>query len=138
MLFLIIIGFLLILGFILLFIGGNCDVYCDDLYIWSGGALVLVMIFALVCIVPDIISAHIEFDYIKEKYYNLERQINTIEYDDIVTDKNLRNQVLEMNNTISEHKVKSKNIWVGDWYSEEIGNIKPLEWKSKKYNTTEK
>ena len=138
MLFLIVIGILLILGFILLFIGGNCDVYCDELYIWCGGGLVLVMILALVCIVPDIIKTRIEFDYIKEQYYNLERQINTIEYDDIVTDKNLRNQVLEMNNIISEHKVKSKNIWVDVWYSDEIGKLKPLVWKSKKYNTTEK
>lgn len=104
----------------------------------GGLLLILAVIACLIFIVPDIISAHIEFDYIKEKYYNLERQINTIEYDDIVTDKNLRNQVLEMNNIISEHKVKSKNVWVDAWYSEEIGKLKPLEWKSKKYNTTEK
>ena len=98
----------------------------------GAGLLALVTFGILICMVPDIEKAHIEFDYIKEKYYNLERQINTIEYDVIVTDKNLRNQVLEMNNIISEHKVKSKNIWVDAWYSEEIGKLKPLEWKSKK------
>ena len=88
--------------------------------------------FALLCIIPDIISTRIEFDCIKEEYHNLELQINTIEYDDIVTGANLRNQVLEMNNKISVHKVLSKNIMVNLWYSEEIGNLKPLEWKSKK------
>ena len=55
---------------------------------------------ALLCIIPDIIVTRIKFDYIKEEYHNLELQVNTIEYDDIVTGANLRNQVLEMNNKI--------------------------------------
>ena len=131
----IILSILLFIGFITFLTGcvrENCDIAR------GGGFLLLAVLTALIVIVPDIIKTRIEFDYIKEKYYNLERQINTIEYDDIVTDKNLRNQVLEMNNIISEHKVKSKNIWVDVWYSDEIGKLKPLVWKSKKYNTTEK
>ena len=92
---------------------------------------------ALLFLIPDVIATRIKFDYIKEEYHNLELQINTIEYDDIVTGENLRNQVLEMNNKISEHKVYSKNILIGIWYSEEIGNLKPLEWKSKKNNLGE-
>lgn len=62
--------------------------------------LSLFMGLALLCIIPDIIVTRIKFDYIKEEYHNLELQVNTIEYDDIVTGANLRNQVLEMNNKI--------------------------------------
>ena len=35
-----------------------------------------------------------DFDYTKEKYYNLKNQIEYVSHDDIVTSKNLRNQVL--------------------------------------------
>lgn len=120
---------LFIAGFICVYIGDN--IYKDILCV--GGILLSVFMgFALLCIIPEIILTRIEFDYIKEEYHNLELQVNTIEHDDIVTGANLRNQVLEMNNKISEHKVYSKNIWVNLWFSEEIGNLKPLEWKSKK------
>lgn len=122
---------------ILFFVGAFCFLFFFDslsygiLYV-GGSLLSLFMGLALLCIIPDIIVTRIKFDYIKEEYHNLELQVNTIEYDDIITSANLRNQVLEMNNKISEHKVYSKNIWVNLWYSEEIGNLKPLEWKSKK------
>lgn len=127
---LIIIIILFIAGIICWYISDN-NYYSVILYV--GGILLSVFMgFALLCIIPDIILTRIEFDCIKEEYHNLELQINTIEYDDIVTGANLRNQVLEMNNKISVHKVLSKNIMVNLWYSEEIGNLKPLEWKSKK------
>ena len=103
---------------ILFFVGAFCFLYFFDSFsdiIYVGGLLLsLIMGLALLCIIPDIILTRIKFDYIKEEYHNL------------------RNQVLEMNNKISEHKVYSKNIMVNLWYSEEIGNLKPLEWKSKK------
>lgn len=127
---LIIIIILFIAGIICWYISDN-NYYSVILYV--GGILLSVFMgFALLCIIPDTILTRIEFDCIKEEYHNLELQINTIEYDDIVTGANLRNQVLEMNNKISVHKVLSKNIMVNLWYSEEIGNLKPLEWKSKK------
>lgn len=107
------------------------DSLSDSIYL-NCILLSLFMGLALLFIIPDIIVTRIKFDYIKEEYHNLELQVNTIEYDDIVTSANLRNQVLEMNNKISEHKVYSKNILVNLWYSEEIGNLKHLEWKSKK------
>ena len=64
-------------------------------------------------------------------HYNLKAQVEYIDKDDIVTSENLRNQVLNMNNTIDSHRVYHKNIWIGDFYSEKIGNLPKLEWKSK-------
>lgn len=129
---------IVLIALILLLIVGVILTYCffddgdDEIGIVTGIISFFIEV-ALLFLIPDVIITNSsEFDYIKEEYYNLERQVNTIEYDDIVTDKNLRSQVLEMNNKISKHKIYSKSKMIGIWYSEEIGNLKPLEWKSKK------
>ena len=72
-----------------------------------------------------------DWEYCEAKYYNLKQQIEYVDKDDIVTSENLRNQVLEMNNEIDAHRIYSKNIWFGYFYSERIGNLPKLEWKSK-------
>jgi len=76
------------------------------------------------------------FERTKEEYRNLEMQVaeyNTLpdsvkimslEYD-------IRKDVLEMNNTISKHKVMSKSLWIGPWNSEEIGRLPKLHIVSK-------
>ena len=69
-------------------------------------------------------------EYQKSTYYNLKHQVEYVSKDDIVTSENLRNQVLEMNNCIDKHKVYRKNKFVKDFYSDEIGNLPKLEWKS--------
>ena len=73
-----------------------------------------------------------KFSQIQSEYDNLKEQLADVENDDIVTGENLRNQVLEMNNTIAEHKNYCHNAWVGMWYSEEIGKLENLKWSSKK------
>jgi hypothetical protein len=83
---------------------------------------------AVVIISIVLINEENEFAYNKEQYYNLQKQVETLSKDDIVTGENLRNQVLEMNNMISKHKIYSKSSWVGVFYSEEIGSLEPLEW----------
>lgn len=83
---------------------------------------------AVVIISIVLINEENEFAYNKEQYYNLQKQVETLSKDNIVTGENLRNQVLEMNNMISKHKIYSKSSWVGVFYSEEIGNLEPLEW----------
>jgi Ni/Fe-hydrogenase subunit HybB-like protein len=83
---------------------------------------------AVVIISIVLINEENEFAYNKEQYYNLQKQVETLSKDNIVTGENLRNQVLEMNNMISKHKIYSKSLWVGVFYSEEIGSLEPLEW----------
>ena len=73
-----------------------------------------------------------DFEYLEEKYNNLKVQLEEVERDDIVTGENLRNQALDMNNEISKHRCYSKNMLVSMWYSERIGNLEPLKWKSTK------
>ena len=92
----------------------------------------IIALCAEVCMLLSTITLSSEFAYTEAQYNNLKKQVEYADQDDIVTDANLRNQVLEMNNTISEHKCYSSNIWIGVWYSERIGNLEPLKWKSNK------
>ena len=87
-----------------------------------GGLGVLFVLISLLTISSD-------FAYIEEEYNNLKHQLEYVTYDEIVTDENLRNQVLETNNIISKHNVYSRNPWVDMWYSEHIGNLPKLEYK---------
>ena len=90
--------------------------------LFSSGVFVIMLMFAM--------TLSTQFDYTEEKYNNLKQQLEYVEYDDVVTSENLRNQVLDMNNEISHHKCYAKNFWVGMWYSKAIGQLQPLKWKS--------
>ena len=71
-----------------------------------------------------------DFEFCEAEYYNLKHQVEYVNKDDVVTSENLRNQVLRVNNTIDHHRIYHKNIFVGDFYSEKIGNLPKLEWRS--------
>ena len=76
----------------------------------------------------SLINRNTRFDYIKEQYNNL-KTISEC-YDtrdkDRIESITLRSDVLQMNNLISEHKVKSQSPWVSVWYSKEVGDLKPI------------
>lgn len=88
----------------------------------------LVVIGMLLCTI-DLKSS---WDYQEDQYNNLKMQVEMCDRDDIVTDANLRNQVLERNNNIAKHRQYSKNKWIGMYYSEHLGTLEPLQWKSDK------
>jgi hypothetical protein len=71
-----------------------------------------------------------QFAYREDQYNNLKAQVEMCDRDDIVTDANLRNQVLEMNNDICKHRRYSINVWTGMFYSKRIGDLELLQWKS--------
>lgn len=89
------------------------------------------------CILISLIGQNAEFEQDKERYYNTKNMIeqccefSTDSTQNAVIYEN-RSKILEINNMISEHKVYSKNKWKNVWYSEEIGNLKPIEYKTKK------
>lgn len=77
-----------------------------------------------------------EFEYTIEKYGNLKTLVE--EYNETVDstgypelEYDIRKQVVDMNNEISEHKVMRKSIWKGPWYSKEIGDLPKLSVKRK-------
>lgn len=105
--------------------------YNDDLYFAGAtltvmGCVSVLIVLVLAIVIPPSLA------YEEEKYNNLKEQLQYIEHDDIVTKENLRNQVLDMNNTISSHKIYSHNWWVGLWFSERIGSLEPLRWRNQK------
>ena len=114
--------------FVCLFVCGILINIKDSLNI-IGWFLSIPLGFVLVIMAINLMTLSDDFGFEKEKYYNLKEQVEHIETDDVVTAENLRNQVLEMNNTISKHKSYKDNIWIGMWYSEDIANLEPLKWK---------
>lgn len=90
-----------------------------------------VFLFVLILCAISLCNRGNRFENIKEQYTNIKMQVDdynnlpdslknvSFEYD-------LRNNVVEMNNTVSEHKVMSKSIWTGPWYSEEVGILEKL------------
>ena len=123
----ILLGCLVIFGFFMAYFGDYYEVFLLECIGRVAGIISSFILVILLCFLPTLQS---DFDYTKEKYYNLKSQVEYVESDMIFNDANLRNQVLEMNNKIASHKVYSKNWWIGKFYSEEIGNLPRLQWKS--------
>ena len=115
---------------IILIIYGNKEY--EDWAVFTGATLSIIGGIVVVIMLLCASTLPADFAYTEEKYNNLKTQLEKVERDDIVTGENLRNQVLDMNNEISKHKCYSQNMWVSMWYSERIGNLQPLEWKSTK------
>ena len=116
------------LALVFTYVGMKYD--CFGLFLLGAIPACLVLIALIICICVGM-TIESDWEYTEAQYYNLKAQVEYIDKDDIVTSENLRNQVLDMNNTIDSHRVYHKNMWVGDFYSEKIGNLPKLEWKSK-------
>lgn len=90
-----------------------------------GGLSATVVVF--ICI--SLIGINAEFEVTKAKYENVKYEVDryNMSYEsDKIDAITLRQSVLDMNNTISQHKILSENPWHSLWYSEEIGNLEKL------------
>ena len=92
-----------------------------------GGALCLA---AVVCLLT-LININKRFEEEKEHYANLKMQVedyNTLpdSCKNISFEYDIREDVLRMNNSISNHKVMSRSPWVNLWHSKEIGDLEKL------------
>lgn len=119
---------ILLLGIVLIYLEDKLDsVICAI----CGFSSILVGTIALIVCLSISFTLKSDWEYYKAQYYNLRQQVEYVDKDDILTSENLRNQVLDMNNKIDSHKIYHNNFWLKDFYSEEIGNLPKLEWKSK-------
>ena len=119
-------GVLIAISIILLII--NSHKWYSDLTTFVCGTILILCLFAAIACGFSLLTIEKDFDYIEAQYNNLKEQVDYVDYDYILTDANLRNQVLEMNNTIAKHYTYCDNPWLGLWYSERIGNLENLEW----------
>ena len=117
---------------LLLIMWGRNDYSVEDFVLPIGVVGGMVCTIAFILVLADASTLESQFALIELKYYNLKEQIEQTEDDDIVTGENLRNQVLDMNNTIAEHRSYCDNMWIGMWYSKRIGKLQNLKWKSRK------
>lgn len=119
-------GVLIAISIILLIINSH-KWYSDGTEFICVAIITLSLLAALFC-GGSLLTIEKDFDYIEAQYNNLKEQVEYVDYDYILTDANLRNQVLKMNNTIAKHRTYCDNPWLGLWYSERIGNLENLEW----------
>lgn len=107
----------------------TCKSYWDAHEVAFYLTIIFSGVFIIVCL--TLCNRGKRFDLVKEEYGNLKMQVEeynslpdscklvTFEYD-------IRKGVLSMNDKISRHKVMSKSIWRGLWFSEEIGRLDKL------------
>lgn len=130
MLLITVLGVLMLLGIVMVILS-NAKYRYDDL---GMPGWLMTIIFGLCFIGALLVTIDLKsnFAYNEDRYNNLKAQVEMCDRDDIVTDANLRNQVLEMNNDIAKHRQYSKNVWIGMYYSEHLGSLEPLQWKTNK------
>lgn len=119
-----------------LFVGCFAWAFFDEKHMDCSMSIGTMSGIALVIILFSFINIGNRFNYIVEKYNNLKLQVeeynnmsehikvSSLEYD-------IREDVLEMNNTISKHKVMSQSVWTSCWYSKKVGNLEKLKLSSK-------
>ena len=119
---------ILLLGIVLMYLEDKLD---STICAICGIGSIFISTIALTVCLSIGFTLESDWEYYKAQYYNLKQQVEYVDKDDIITSENLRNQVLDMNNKIDSHKIYHNNFWLKDFYSEEIGNLPKLEWKSK-------
>ena len=120
----------LLLASIALFIYGkknkwkreNCLIAGVVGMIFIGGTFLVLV--GVLCVKPA------QFAWNEQQYYNLKAQVEYVDFDYSLSDNNLRNQVLEMNDGIACHRAFSHNWFVGVFYSERLGELEPLKWRA--------
>ena len=123
---------------ILWFIIKNRITKKNDYWAWSGMETtdIVCTILIVLTIIPLIIfgcmfaTKSSERDTIIAQYENLKQQTEEFIADDVLTEDNLRVQVLKMNNKIVEHKAYVDNWLVGAFYIKEVGELPLLDWEN--------
>ena len=131
---LIIVAILLIIPVVLLVVDYYKNIFWDPTLIWIWVVGTFFINLGVFC---SLININREFDYTIEKYNNLKvlveeynEKADSTGYPELEYD--IRKQVVEMNNEISRHKVMHDSPWNGSWYSEEVGNLPIITYKTKK------
>lgn len=120
----------LLLASIGLFIYGNEDEWDrEDCYIAGVVGMILIGV-AFLALVGKLCVKPAEFAWNEQQYYNLKAQVEYVDFDYSLSDNNLRNQVLKMNDDIARHKAFSHNWLVGIFYCERLGELEPLKWRA--------
>ena len=127
---------LTVIIFLVLFVGCLVWALLDEYHLDFSMFGCIISGIVLVIILLSFINIGNKFNYIVEKYDNLKLQVeeynnmsesikvSSLEYD-------IREDVLEMNNTISKHKVMSQSVWTSCWYSKKVGSLEKLKLSSK-------
>lgn len=113
----------------------KCNYYSDWEH-WGIVSLIAAVVVAVFMVVVPLtlINRNSRFEYTAEEYNNMKSLVeqynncpDSSAFRIVSLEQDIREDVLDMNNTISEHKVMSKSPWVGPWYSEKVGRLEKLK-----------
>ena len=103
------------------------------------GAIFIVDVIVLIVAPCTLINRNTRFEYVIEQYNNVNDMVSDYNsLPDSATNKieslesDIRREILNINSIVSEHKVKSQSLWVGPWYSKEIGDLPKLSINGKR------
>ena len=128
-----IIGLIIVLGIISIIIGRK---RCNDSLELTGwifsAVLASILIITLATDYPS--KARVDYDIAMYNELKLEvQQLSTIGGNNcelnLLAKRELFYEVRKMNNYIDKNKIMSESLWVGVFYSKEIGNLEKIELK---------
>ena len=92
----------------------------------TAGAICLIILLILSL---SLINRNARFEAFIADYENTVALVETYEGNDYGNMNDLTKKIIEMNCDIAQHKELSKSKWTNLWYSEKIGQLKPIRYK---------
>lgn len=95
----------------------------SGIFYLTGGIAIISLIITLCCL----INIDRRFDAAVYRYETTVEMVDSYTGQDYGNMGSLVEQVVRVNNIITEHKAYYNSPWVGLWYSERIGNLEPIK-----------
>lgn len=103
----------------------------------AGMTFLIVGAVALICMGLSLINKQADFNATIADYENTVALVETYQGTDYGNMNALTEKIISINEKIASHKARSKSKWSSIWFSEEIGNLKPIVYGRKPAAVTE-
>lgn len=113
----------IVIGIALCYFGSK---FYNDSCVFIGGGMSILFFVILIFMFLTLAGIKAEFNTFINRYEYTKNIVENYCYGDYGNTFELTNQIIEINNTIAEHKAKCDNPWYNVWYSKDIGELEPL------------
>lgn len=101
----------------------DIEIFCGILAVVSSGFLIILPL--------TLINREARFNQTIYEYENLKQLVETYREQDYGNMIPISDAIIDINNTIAEHKAHYNSKWTGLWCSEKIANLEPLSFNNK-------
>ena len=116
---------LTVVGFLAGWLLNKYSYYADGL-VFTSYVIGIISAIALICFLCSLINIDKRIDAFCYKYDAIVLMVDTYDGKDYGNMNSLVSEVVEMNETIAEHKAHYDSKWTGLWHSERIANLEPI------------